>query len=251
MNAKLGDFGLARRLMPGESLHGACGTPNFFSPELKFHGRGNSPKSDIWALGCIIYEMCVTKWANGKTGYVGHARRFSSSSLMSYSKPLRDFIGSCWHMDPGQRPDSLTLMEDRTMMLMHSLTEGRDKELRRLFDQTLAQHRIKVEKELEDLWNTKAAKKIKEEVEWQYQEKVVDLKSKYEKSVGDQVDHTLRKLLQLVNRPSMAQPSLALDQTREASKLLAAVSVRFQGQMSENLIDWLVRLTRVASRSKM
>ncbi len=37
------------------------GTPHYLSPEL-VHGRAYDQKSDIWALGCVLYEItCLHK----------------------------------------------------------------------------------------------------------------------------------------------------------------------------------------------
>jgi NIMA (never in mitosis gene a)-related kinase len=39
-----------------------AGTPYYMSPE-SLAGRGYNAKSDIWALGCIVYELCLLKMA--------------------------------------------------------------------------------------------------------------------------------------------------------------------------------------------
>ncbi|XP_038075838.1 serine/threonine-protein kinase Nek2-like [Patiria miniata] len=55
---KLGDFGLARVLHHDTSFAKTfVGTPYYMSPELMDHCSYNE-KSDMWSLGCLIYELC-------------------------------------------------------------------------------------------------------------------------------------------------------------------------------------------------
>jgi len=37
------------------------GTPYFLAPEL-WQGKTQTKASDIWALGVVLYEMCVHKY---------------------------------------------------------------------------------------------------------------------------------------------------------------------------------------------
>lgn len=56
---KIGDFGLARH---GEFTSSIVGTVSYMVPELfseKYERKDNS--CDIWALGCIIYELLENK----------------------------------------------------------------------------------------------------------------------------------------------------------------------------------------------
>lgn len=56
-NVKLGDFGLAKILDEKEHFtETVVGTPLYMSPELIRNKKYNK-KSDIWALGCLIYEV--------------------------------------------------------------------------------------------------------------------------------------------------------------------------------------------------
>lgn len=56
---KLADFGVARKLEKNEDFaKTTVGTPYYISPEAIDLGKYNN-KSDVWALGCLIYELCA------------------------------------------------------------------------------------------------------------------------------------------------------------------------------------------------
>ena len=58
---KVGDFGLARTLEHTAQLaQTACGTPYYISPEL-CHGTPYGKASDVWAMGCSLYELMALK----------------------------------------------------------------------------------------------------------------------------------------------------------------------------------------------
>ncbi|NXU11493.1 NEK2 kinase, partial [Pardalotus punctatus] len=58
-NVKLGDFGLARILHHSTSFARTfVGTPYYMSPEQVNYMSYNE-KSDIWSLGCLVYELCA------------------------------------------------------------------------------------------------------------------------------------------------------------------------------------------------
>lgn len=55
---KLGDFGISRVMSNTAEMASTCiGTPSYLSPEL-CKDEPYSSKSDIWALGCLLYETC-------------------------------------------------------------------------------------------------------------------------------------------------------------------------------------------------
>ncbi|XP_068116065.1 serine/threonine-protein kinase Nek11-like isoform X2 [Hyperolius riggenbachi] len=55
---KIGDFGVSRILAPADLATTLTGTASYMSPEI-FTGGGYNTKSDIWSLGCILYEICT------------------------------------------------------------------------------------------------------------------------------------------------------------------------------------------------
>ena len=58
---KLGDFGISKVLEGTLTLEPAMtlvGTPYYMSPEV-CQSKPYTTKSDIWALGCLLYEMCT------------------------------------------------------------------------------------------------------------------------------------------------------------------------------------------------
>ncbi|XP_042301521.1 serine/threonine-protein kinase Nek5 isoform X2 [Sceloporus undulatus] len=61
MIAKLGDFGIARTLSNTMEFARTCvGTPYYLSPEICENKPYNN-KTDIWSLGCVLYELCTLK----------------------------------------------------------------------------------------------------------------------------------------------------------------------------------------------
>uniref|UniRef100_A0A8C5K8V1 non-specific serine/threonine protein kinase n=1 Tax=Jaculus jaculus TaxID=51337 RepID=A0A8C5K8V1_JACJA len=61
MIAKLGDFGIARVLNNSMELARTCvGTPYYLSPEI-CQNRPYNNKTDIWSLGCVLYELCTLR----------------------------------------------------------------------------------------------------------------------------------------------------------------------------------------------
>ncbi len=60
---KIGDFGVSKELTStGEMADTVIGTPCYMSPEILSDQKYDA-KSDVWALGCVLYELCTLKHA--------------------------------------------------------------------------------------------------------------------------------------------------------------------------------------------
>jgi serine/threonine protein kinase len=54
--AKIGDFGFAKKKYKTLKISSTVGTPLYMSPQI-LKSEPYTSKCDIWALGCIFYEM--------------------------------------------------------------------------------------------------------------------------------------------------------------------------------------------------
>lgn len=58
---RIGDLGVAKMMAESANFaHTLVGTPYYLSPEMAEEKPYNE-KSDVWALGCVLYELCTQK----------------------------------------------------------------------------------------------------------------------------------------------------------------------------------------------
>lgn len=55
---KLGDLNVSKIAKYGGMLQTQTGTPYYCSPEV-WKDKPYDSKSDIWSVGCVLYEMCT------------------------------------------------------------------------------------------------------------------------------------------------------------------------------------------------
>ena len=89
------------------------GTPYYMSPEL-FKNKPYSYKSDVWALGCVLYEMCNLRHAFDAQSINGLAVKILRGSYppinSQYSKQLRDLIAKMLQIKPSNRPTIVDIL---------------------------------------------------------------------------------------------------------------------------------------------
>lgn len=111
---KLGDFGSARLLAHPVSY--ACtyvGTPYYVPPEI-WENMPYNNKSDIWSLGCILYELCTLRHpfqANSWKHLILKVCKGSYNPLPShYSYELHYLIKQMFKRNPKNRPSATTIL---------------------------------------------------------------------------------------------------------------------------------------------
>ncbi|XP_014773599.1 serine/threonine-protein kinase Nek8 isoform X1 [Octopus bimaculoides] len=104
---KIGDFGISKVLSSKSKAYTVVGTPCYLSPEL-CSGMPYNQKSDIWALGCVLYEMVTLKRAFEASNLPALIIKIVGGTFEPipdiYSEESRSLILSMLHRDPSRRP---------------------------------------------------------------------------------------------------------------------------------------------------
>ncbi|CAE8742631.1 unnamed protein product [Polarella glacialis] len=115
---KLGDLGLGRYFSSNTyRAHSVVGTPFYMSPEVITNSDGYSFKSDIWSLGCVLYELqalsspfessCLNYYALGNQIRTGEYKPLPEGS----SHRVRALISDMLQVQRDARPDASAVLE--------------------------------------------------------------------------------------------------------------------------------------------
>jgi serine/threonine protein kinase len=112
---RIGDFGVAKTLLDEkEFTNTLTGTPFYFSPEVCKEMPYDS-KSDIWALGCLLYELCCKTQPFKSKGYTGLKRMIKKGSYqqipMFYTTDMNHLISMMLETQPDDRPTVQQILE--------------------------------------------------------------------------------------------------------------------------------------------
>jgi NIMA (never in mitosis gene a)-related kinase len=105
---KIGDFGISKELgTTSDMAKTSCGTPYFMSPEV-VRGELYNDKSDMWALGCVLYELSTFRKpfdSNTVAGLYEQIKLKEFAPLPNDTEPvIRMLINTLLNKDPNKRP---------------------------------------------------------------------------------------------------------------------------------------------------
>ncbi|XP_063502054.1 serine/threonine-protein kinase Nek4 isoform X5 [Symphalangus syndactylus] len=111
---KVGDLGIARVLENHCDMASTLiGTPYYMSPEL-FSNKPYNYKSDVWALGCCVYEMATLKHAFNAKDMNSLVYRIIEGKLppmpRDYSPELAELIKTMLSKRPEERPSVRSIL---------------------------------------------------------------------------------------------------------------------------------------------
>ena len=113
---RIGDFGIAKEYNQNQDLGGSLiGTPLYMAPEVYNSSKKYSFRSDIWSLGCCIFEMCNLKNAfeakswNAVFVKVNKGQRAQLNSR--YSSGMKNLVDSMLSVNGKNRPTIASILE--------------------------------------------------------------------------------------------------------------------------------------------
>ncbi|KAK4102989.1 kinase-like protein [Parathielavia hyrcaniae] len=209
-SVKLGDFGLSKVMQSHDFASTYVGTPFYMSPEI-CAAEKYTLKSDIWSLGCIIYELCTREPPfNAKTHFqlVQKIKEGKIAPLPAiYSAELFAVIKDCLRVNPDRRPDTAMLLNMPVVRLMRkerevvefsktlkAKEESLNRRIRELdqrlsaLDQDKATMRHEIDSSLRREWEVKARLEIDRLVGLEIEQ----LQRKFESEVQLRVDMELQ-----------------------------------------------------------
>ncbi|KAE8741539.1 hypothetical protein FOCC_FOCC012923, partial [Frankliniella occidentalis] len=135
---KVGDFGISKVMGTQVQAETVLGTPYYLSPEMasmtgysfvptqtvthpcrpQCEGLQYDQKSDVWALGCVLYELLALRRAFSAPSLPALVRRIVAADYppppTRYSAGTRGLLSSLLQTDPGVRP-SANVIEDQLL----------------------------------------------------------------------------------------------------------------------------------------
>jgi NIMA (never in mitosis gene a)-related kinase len=110
---KLGDFGISKALEhTNDSASTLIGTPLYMSPEV-CNNKKYSYKTDIWSLGCVVFELCTFNKPFMADSIVALAFKILNEKIPEVSEKysdMRKIVENMMDKNPETRPSARDLL---------------------------------------------------------------------------------------------------------------------------------------------
>ena len=112
---RIGDFGIAKFFNQTQTMNKIVGTPLYMAPECFKQNNKYSYKSDIWSLGCCIFEMCNLKHAFQGNFFPAVSVKISEGKRgqlnKHYSENLKQLVDSMLDLNYNKRPNISSILQ--------------------------------------------------------------------------------------------------------------------------------------------
>lgn len=202
---KLGDFGLSKLMNSHDFASTYVGTPFYMSPEI-CAAEKYTLRSDIWAVGCIMYELCQREPPFNARTHIQLVQRIREGKFAPlpdfYSPELKNVIANCLRVNPDHRPDTAALInlpiirlmrkEKEVTDLSRTLRKREESALQKVRDVEQAYAKLEKEKqqmkvELENTVRREWEVKARLEIDRQVQNEIEKLRKRFECEVQERV----------------------------------------------------------------
>lgn len=217
-SVKLGDFGLSKVMASHDFASTYVGTPFYMSPEICAAER-YTLKSDIWSLGCIMYELCAKEPPFNAKSHIELVQRIRDGRIAPlppcYSPDVTAVIKDCLKVNPDRRPDTATLLnlpivklmrKEKEVVEVRKLLAQKETELakrvqeaedrHRRLDAEKAQMRQEIDASVRREWEVKATLEIERQVEMRVQAEMNRLRHRFDIEVKQQVEEGIQKFIE-------------------------------------------------------
>ena len=115
MEIKIGDLGVAKELTQASFANTIIGTPYYLSPEM-CEDKPYNEKSDVWALGCILYELCTYRHPFDATNHGALILKILNAEpdpiLAIYSSKLQKLVNQILEKKCEKRPNCFDILKN-------------------------------------------------------------------------------------------------------------------------------------------
>ena len=111
---KVADFGISKIMNTKVHAQTILGTPYYFSPEM-CEGKEYDEKSDVWAMGCVLGEICCKQKTFSASNLSDLVKKIMSAQFMplpdGYSEQLQYLLKVLLQINPVDRPTASEVLK--------------------------------------------------------------------------------------------------------------------------------------------